>query len=452
MAYNSTIVDINPVEFDPFAPQEQIHPVLTNSTVSDDGLIEYITVPVEFDPFAGPEIVAIAPITEPQAEIWASCLIGGNEANCAYNESFSLLLTGHLNKNALLRALSDIVQLHEALRTTFSADGLNICILKEILLDVDYKDISTQTDSEQANFISDYNKQAAVTPFNLIIGPLFKASLFKLADDKYLLTLIAHHIICDGWSIGIIMQDLGSLYSAYAQNRPLPALIAPSFGNYAKEQPGLMQAKEYLQTEKYWLKQFEGSDYLLNLPVDYPRPRVRTYKSQRLDLILNGDLTNKVKHLGKTAGSGFVTTLMAAFELFLWQLTGHDEIILGLPAAGQAATENFRLVGHCVNLLALRSFPKGDISFKTYLNHADRQANSIAATGSTLNLPPLRVSPSWLRGSGLVSVVRLHNFPAGQHSRDGPHPESFCKYRLRVGRCGRLPQGGPLSCKLSPSC
>ncbi|WP_259070664.1 non-ribosomal peptide synthetase [Mucilaginibacter sp. X4EP1] len=399
MAYNSTIVDINPVEFDPFAPQEQ-HPVLTNSTAFDDGL-KYITVPVEFDPFSGPEIVAIAPITEPQAEIWASCLIGGNEANCAYNESFSLLLTGHLNKNALLSALSNIVQLHEALRTTFSADGLNICILKEILLDVDYKDISTQTDSEQGNFISDYNKQAAVTPFNLIIGPLFKASLFKLADDKYLLTLIAHHIICDGWSIGIIMQDLSSLYSAYAQNKPLPVLIASSFGNYAKEQRALMQAKEYLQTEKYWLKQFEGSDYLLNLPVDYPRPRIRTYKSQRLDLVLNSDLTNKVKHLGKTAGSGFVTTLMASFEIFLWQLTGHDEIILGLPAAGQAATENFRLVGHCVNLLALRSFPKGDISFKTYLNQRktevldayDHQQYTFGSLLKKLNIPrdPSRV-------------------------------------------------------------
>jgi len=401
LAYNNTIVDINPVEFDPFAQPEQIQSALVNSLIYVEESVTYTAVPVEFNPFAGPEIIAIAPITEPQAEIWASCLIGGDEANCAYNESFSLTLAGHFDSNAMLKALLDVVQLHEALRTTFSADGFNICVLKEILLDIDYKDLSTQTDSEQTHFINVYNKQLAVTPFNLIKGPLFKAYLFKLADDQHLLTLIAHHIICDGWSIGIIMQDLSNLYSAYAQNKTLPVLTTPLFSNYAKEQLRLTQAKEYQDTEKYWLKHFEGSDYLLNLPVDYPRPRIRSYKSQRLDLVLNRDLTNAVKQLGKIAGAGFVTTLLASFEVFLQQLTGQDEIILGLPAAGQAATENFRLVGHCVNLLALRSFPKGDISFKTYLNQRktevldayDHQQYTFGNLLKKLNIPraPSRV-------------------------------------------------------------
>jgi len=89
LAYDNTIVDINPVEFDPFAQPEQIHPAPVNSLFSGDESVVYTAVPIEFDPFAGPEIVAIAPITEPQAEIWASCLIGGDDANCAYNESFS---------------------------------------------------------------------------------------------------------------------------------------------------------------------------------------------------------------------------------------------------------------------------------------------------------------------------------------------------------------------------
>ena len=106
---------------------------------------------------------------------------------------------------------------------------------------------------------------------------------------------------------------------------------------------------------------------MLDLPIDFPRPATRTYQSRREDFILNAELTTEVKKLGKTTGAGFVTTLLAAFEVFLHQLTGQEDIIVGLPSAGQSATGNYGLVGHCVNLLALRSFPKGDLSFKNYL-------------------------------------------------------------------------------------
>ncbi|TWI96354.1 amino acid adenylation domain-containing protein [Mucilaginibacter frigoritolerans] len=392
---NSLIFDTHPVDFDPFAETEQIHPASVYSVKSSNKLVSYTTFPVEFDPFTGPEISSIAPVTESQAEIWASCLIGGHDANCAYNESFSLALTGHLDKNALMNALLDVMQLHQALSSTFSADGQNSFISKELLLDVDYKDISTQAKEAQEYFINNFNKQVAVTSFDLVTGPLFKTSLFKLADTEYLLTFVAHHIICDGWSIGIIMQDLSTLYTAYAQNKQVPKIDALRFSDYAKEQLTFEQTKAYQETEKYWLEHFKGSNHLLNLPVDYPRPATHTYKSHRLDLVLDGNLTNEIKKLGKTTGSGFITTMMAAFEIFLKQLTGQDEIILGLPTAGQSATGNFRLVGHCVNLLALRSFPKGDISFNTYLKQRkteildayDHQQYTFGSLLKKLNIP-----------------------------------------------------------------
>src|ERR1700749_4540047 len=169
-ANNKLISGTHPVEFDPFAETEQILP----ASAYPSDLFSYTA--VDFDPFSGPEIAAIAPVTESQAEIWASCIIGGDDANCAYNESFSLALTGHLDKIALMNAFLDVVQLHEALRSTFSADGLNSCISKQVLLDVDYKDLSSQTKEEQQRFINDYNKQVATTPFNLVTGPLFKTS------------------------------------------------------------------------------------------------------------------------------------------------------------------------------------------------------------------------------------------------------------------------------------
>ncbi len=333
----------------------------------ENGSLIYDAIPVEFDPFAGPEISMIAPATESQAEIWTSCLIGGTEANCAYNESASLLLTGIFNKNAMFRALQDMVNAHESLRTSFNADCTSICVFKELLLDVDFRDLTSQSAAQQQKYIKDYNKQNALTPFDLVTGPLFKTSLFKLGEHEHYLTFIAHHIICDGWSIGIMMQDLSKFYSAYAKDEIILLPPAPLFSDYAVSQLALTESKSYLQTEQYWLEQFKGSDHLLNIPADYPRPTLRTYKSHREDYVLDSTLANEVKKLGKSTGSSFVTTLLAAFEVFLQRLTGQDEIIVGLPAAGQSATDNYRLVGHCVNLLALRSYPKGETSFKTYL-------------------------------------------------------------------------------------
>ena len=359
----------------------------------------YDTNPVEFNPFSGPEISLIAPATESQVEIWTSCLIGGDAASCAYNESFSLLLTGLFNTKAMLKALQDLMALHQSLRMAFSADGRNICIYKDLLLDIDCKDLSSKSSDEQQNFITDYNKQDVLKPFDLVKGPLFKTSLLKLSEHEYHLTFVAHHIVCDGWSIGIMMQDLSKLYSAYAKDEPVHLEPAPLFTDYALHELVLTESDAYKETERYWLKQFEGSNHLLNLPTDYTRPALRTFKSHREDLVMDGDLTNRVKQLGRSTGSSFVTTLLAAFEVYLQQLTGQDEIILALPAAGQPATDNYRLVGHCVNLLALRSYPKGDISFKDYLKQRrtailDAYEHQLYAFGSLLKKLAIPRDPS----------------------------------------------------------
>ncbi|SDD32166.1 amino acid adenylation domain-containing protein [Mucilaginibacter pineti] len=332
-----------------------------------DTLYTYETTPVEFDPFAGPELQLIAPATASQLEIWTSCLIGGDGANCAYNESFSLELTGTLNHDAMLHALQQISNRHEALRSSFSADGKYICIYNELQLEIDYHDLSAQSAVQQRLFIDEHNRQAALIPFDLVNGPLFKTTLLKLGDHQHHLTFTAHHIICDGWSIGIMMQDLSKFYSAYTNNEPLHLPAAPLFSEYAVEQLAFEKSAEYKETESYWLDQFKGSSHALHLPADLPRPAVRTFKSHRDDFDLDAELASALKKLAKANGTSFVTTLLAAFELFLQRISGQEEIILGLPAAGQSATGNYRLIGHCVNLLALRSYPKGEQSFKTYL-------------------------------------------------------------------------------------
>lgn len=332
----------------------------------DQGKLTNDLLPVEFDPFTGPEIIRVLPAIEPQLEIWISCRLGGEDANRSYNESVSLRLSGPFDRPAMENAIRDLVARHEALRSAFSADGLKILVFKELKADLHFEDLSAARENQQA-FITDVSSRDAQTSFDLLKGPLFRMTLLKLAEEEYFFKLTAHHIVCDGWSLGIMLQDLGQLYSAYAKGIQPNLREAARFSQYAIGQWQFMESPEYAAIVQYWVDQFKGNIPVLDMPTDFPRPALRTYKSRRDDYPLDAALVQALKKLGAGAGCSMVMTLMAAFEIFLYRLTGQQDIVLGLPAAGQSATGYQNLVGHCVNLLPLRSRPNGDLSFSAYL-------------------------------------------------------------------------------------
>jgi amino acid adenylation domain-containing protein len=323
--------------------------------------------PVDFDPFAGREILLIAPTVEPQQEIWLSCIIGGPDANRGYNESVSLLMNGDWNQPAMEKSLDALIQRHEALRAAFSADGSEICIYKEFPLNLTYEDLSGISVGEQKEYIRSFAKTDASIPFDLLNGPLFRFAIFTLDNKTHYLTLTAHHIICDGWSVGIMLQDLGKLYSAYSKGLEPRLPEAIRFTQYAKEEWAFEKTAEYNEIQNYWLEQYKDKPVQLNLPIDFPRPAIRTYKSQRDDFKLNPALIQSLKKLGARTGSSLVSTLLCSFEIFLSRLTGQEDIVLGLPVSGQSATGNHALVGHCVHLLLLRSHPNPSRGFLEFL-------------------------------------------------------------------------------------
>ncbi|MBF8150479.1 amino acid adenylation domain-containing protein [Winogradskyella sp. F6397] len=320
-----------------------------------------------FDPFAGPELEKVNYTTPSQAEIWIACKLGGSGANSAYNESVSLILEGELNKEAIEYAIKKLVQRHESLRAVFSTDGRFMSIFKDVPILINYEDISALTDSKKDEKIADYLLKDANVSFDLVKGPLLKVGLIKISELKHQLIITAHHIICDGWSMGIMLQDLGGLYSARVQNK-LASLPSPeSFVTFADDQQKFLKSEAYKTTENFWLEHYESSIPQLDLPTDFPRPQLRTFKSERLDFPIDNDLLDALKKTGLKAGSSFVSTLMVAFEVLLFKLTGSSDLVVGLPSAGQSASGKSHLVGHCVNLLPLRSKINTNSSFVEYL-------------------------------------------------------------------------------------
>lgn len=321
---------------------------------------------VDFDPFADGELLLTAPATESQKEIWASVQMG-DSANCAYNESQSLRLRGQLNLEAFQSAVQQLVQRHEALRTTFSTDGSTLCIVASLPIDIPVIDMSALELQEQEAKVAELLQQEVEQPFDLEHGPLFRAKIIKFHPQEHLVTLTAHHIICDGWSWGVLMPELGQIYSALHQGIGLDLEPADKFSEYAILQEEEEQSAEAIATEQYWLDQFSDSVPVVDFPTDRPRPSLRTFNAAREDWDLNAELVTNLKQLGTKFGCSFMTTILSGFEVWLHRLTGHNDLVVGIPAAGQAASEQYNLVGHCVNLLPLRSQVNGEKSFSDYL-------------------------------------------------------------------------------------
>jgi amino acid adenylation domain-containing protein len=281
---------------------------------------------------------------------------------------YALDFDGLLDSQAMELAIQTLVDRHESLRATFSTDGIHMSILKKLPLEINTQDLSNIEKKSQIDAFENYTKEEALYVFDLVIGPLIRVSLIKFSDIKHSLIINIHHIICDGWSVGIILEELGIIYSALVENKtPLLPESIP-FSEYAEEEQLLANSNEYKEIEKYWFTLYEQSVPVLNLPTDNPRPSLRTYESERLDFVLDSQLVASIKKIGLGASTSLITTILAGFEVFLCQLTGQNDIVVGVPAAGQPVTGMNCLIGHCVNLLPLRSNPESNISFIDYLN------------------------------------------------------------------------------------
>ncbi len=323
-------------------------------------------IPVDFDPFSEGELALMVPSTEAQKEIWLATQMG-DAANCAFNESIGIRLRGFLNVTALNEAFQHLVRRHDALRSVLSPDGETLCVLAGAARGIPLLDLSAASLAERNERLGDVLLREVTTRFNLVEGPLFRSRLVKLADEEHCLVLTAHHIICDGWSWGVILSDFVEFYAASHQGTEPDLPPAESFSAFALGQRGQTAAQESMKARAYWLRALSGTIPLLDLPTDEPRPGLKTYNAARHDYRLGAGVLGDLKRLGAQHKCTLFTTLLAGFTVFLHRITQQRDVFVGITAAGQLSSGQSQLVGHCVNLLPLRTSIDSARSFRDYL-------------------------------------------------------------------------------------
>ncbi len=348
-----------------------------------------------FDPFAGPQIVATVPSTESQREVWTASQIG-LEATLAYNESVSIALSGPLDVSALERALAELVRRHEVLRSTLSADGLTLVVTDAADVRLQAHDFTGRPEELDA-----LRERAVTEPFDLQKGPLLRAQLARLRADEHVLVLTAHHVVVDGWSTAVIANELARLYSGQELGR------AASFVQWGRELLQRRASPEAQADEGYWVTRFGGEAPVLELPTDRPRPPLKTYASLREDFVLDEELVARLKKAGAKERASTFAVLLAGFKALLYRLSGQDDLVVGIPSAGQSIGGYDGLVGHCVNMLPLRTRVNPDETVATFVADVrrtllDAQSHQLYTMGQLLQKLPIARDPSRLP---LISVI-----------------------------------------------
>jgi amino acid adenylation domain-containing protein len=313
-----------------------------------------------------PAYASSAPITESQMEILLSAALS-SEANCSYNESLSLHLKGTLNVPVFTESFSSLIARYDALRATFDMDARTQHFSTPKAVALPLIDLSNLDADEQKKKFSSFIKEDALKPFDLIAGPMFRVALVRFAVDKHAFVFTAHHVVCDGWSINVMLDELSKTYTARVEGKtPQLDPILP-FSSYAVAQEAHFIGEEGAKNEAFWLKNFEVLPPLLDLPLDHPRPAMKSFAGATYSRKIGVAALKDIKRAGAQQKCTLFATMLAGFTATLTRLTGQEDIVVGVPAAGQSLVEDKVLVGHAVNFVPIRGITHDGITTAQFL-------------------------------------------------------------------------------------
>lgn len=316
-----------------------------------------------------------APLSFGQQRLWfMNQLVPGTPVH-----NIPAVIPVHLRPDVsvLERALNEIVRRHAALRTTISiVDGQPVQLiapsLKLTLPVIDLTHLPTVEATREAERIK---SEEAHAPFDLVNGPLFRTNLIRLSEHRHILLLTMHHIISDGWSMGVLLRELGILYQAFAGAResPLPELPF-QYTDFAIWQREGLKGEPLKRQLAYWRQQLEGASTTLQLTTDRPRPARQSFRGARLSLVLPAPLSRQVDEFSQREGATLFMTLLAAFNVLLHRCTGQEDINVGSPIVNRPHSDTEGLIGFFLNTLVLRTKFSGGPNFRELLQQVRESA------------------------------------------------------------------------------
>jgi amino acid adenylation domain-containing protein len=341
----------------------------------ENATVEALARPVDDLVRAGlPQLPAVVPVARDgalplsfaQERLWFLDRLA--QGGAAYNVLQTLRVSGALDAGALERALGEVVRRHEALRTVFrETDGVPAQVVAPFAgfaLSVE------AVEGGEAAALEAVRADAA-RPFDLTVGPLFRARLLRLDGDEHLLAMVLHHAVCDGWSMGVLFRELWALYGALREGRPSP--LAPLHvqpADHAAWQRAHAGGPDEARQLAYWKERLAGAPELLELPADRPRPPVPSFRGAYVPLHVPAPVLRRLRDVARGEGATLFMTVLAAWQALLARYGGTDDVVVGTPVAGRTRQETEGLVGLFMNTLVLRTRLDGDPGLREAVRRA----------------------------------------------------------------------------------
>jgi len=331
-------------------------------------VIEKSPIKVEIQTIPRRSETGSAPLSFAQQRLWfLEQLEGGTPT---YNIPFGARLRGPLDAAVLERSINEIVQRHEALRTSFATvNGRPLKVITpKLIVSLLVKDLRKLPKSEREAEVRRLALEDAQQLFDLSRCPLFRITLLRLDEEEHIMLMTTHHIIYDGWSLELFMEELTKLYEAFSTGKPSPLPDLPiQYGDFAQWQREWLQGDVLEQQLSYWKQQLSSSLPVLELPADRPRSVKRTFRGETQSFVLSRKLSDAIRTLSRQERSTLFMALLAAFKMLLYRYTGQEDIIVGSPIANRNRTELEKLIGFFVNTMVLHTDMSGNPTFRELL-------------------------------------------------------------------------------------
>ncbi len=320
------------------------------------------------------------PASFAQQRLWFLDQLAGGSS--FYNIPAALRLKGELNVNILQKSINTLIERHEALRTHFAErEGEPVQVIDPpFTIDLQPTDLTSLPDNDKQDKAYQLASAEALQPFDLNTGPLLRVRLIRLHNDEHVIIFTLHHTVTDGWSMGVLVREVITLYQAYQADKPNPLPdLNVQYADYAIWQRNWLQGETLDKELEFWKNEIGVNPPVLELPTDHPRPAMQTFNGRTIDYTLPADLQSEIHRFNQKQGVTLFMTMMGAFQTLMHRYSGQDILQVGSPIANRTQSETEAIIGFFVNTLIFQADFSDNPDFRNFLKQVRERTLGIYA-------------------------------------------------------------------------